>query len=267
MVRCADTATAARWVGALVGTLPTVIRTHSLVTADRAWARAGGVFRPAGTVVRLPGTHTAGAREMYCRDVYLRSGLSMPHSGWVLDLGANSGLFAVWAACSGARAVAVEAQQDFADEVRSLAEANGVAGLVTVVTAMAAGDTPETPPTGILADDARWTASTHAVGDRPEPVSVGQIMEQHGIDRIGLMKVDIEGGEFSVLSPLGDLAWLDRVDQIALEVHPEFGNVTALVDVLRPHGFSVRLDNDEGVRLSGDAVNDAAYAYASRVAP
>jgi hypothetical protein len=34
---------------------------------------------------------------MYCRNVYLRTGLVMPNEGWVLDLGANCGLFSAWA--------------------------------------------------------------------------------------------------------------------------------------------------------------------------
>ena len=40
---------------------------------------------------------------MYCRNVYLRTGLTMPATGWVIDLGANRGLFSVWAAVTGAQ--------------------------------------------------------------------------------------------------------------------------------------------------------------------
>jgi FkbM family methyltransferase len=249
----------------LAVSLPTVIRTRSLVSADRAWARSGGVFKPDDTVVRLPGTHTGGAREMYCRDVYLRSGLTMPHSGWVLDLGANRGLFSVWAACAGARAVAIDAQQKFADETRVLAAENHVSDRVQTLTAMVSGGAIDAQPVGVLADDARWASATHAVGDRPASISVGQIMSQYGIDRVGLMKVDIEGGEFSVFSPEGDLAWLDLVDQIALEVHPPFGDVGAVVETLRQHGFSVLLEGNEGEPVGDEQAHEAAYAYASRV--
>jgi len=264
VVRCADTVSATRWIGALTATLPTVIRTRSLISADRAWARPGGVFKPDGTLVRLPGSHAAGAREMYCRDVYLRSGLTMPRSGWVLDLGANAGLFSVWAACAGARVVAIEAQQKFAEETRLLAAQNHVTDRVQTLTAMVSGDDRDAQPVGVLADDAQWAAATHSAGDRPAYVSIGQVMAQYGIDRVGLMKVDIEGGEFSVFSPAGDLAWLEHVDQIALEVHPEFGDVGAVVETLRRYGFSVLLQGNEGERVGDVEANDAAYAYASR---
>lgn len=264
VVRCADTVSAARWALALLRTFPAVLRTQTLVTADAAWIKRGGVFTPAGIRVRLPGHLTAGAREMYCRNVYLRSGLTMPDDGWVLDLGANRGLFSVWAACGGARAVAIEAQQKFADETRLLAAENHVADRVETLTAMVSGGARDAEPVGVLADDARWASATHAVGGRPASVSIGQVMEQYGIDRVGLMKVDIEGGEFSVFSPAGNLGWLDQIDQIALEVHPPFGDVGAVVETLRGHGFSVLLEGNEGEPVSSEHANEAAYAYASR---
>src|SRR5487761_1479777 len=78
-------------------------------------------------------------REMYCRNVYLRTGLVMPRAGWVVDLGANHGLFSVWAAMAGAQVVAVEAQQGFAPIIGGLAAHNGVAARVRVETAIAGG--------------------------------------------------------------------------------------------------------------------------------
>ena len=92
---------------------------QSLVPADRTWTHTGARFRlPAGMVISLPGAYTTGAREMYCRSVYLRTGFFMPHTRWVLDLGANRGLFSVWATLPGAQVVAVEAQQGFEPEIR-----------------------------------------------------------------------------------------------------------------------------------------------------
>ncbi len=83
-------------------------------------------------MISLPGSYTAGAREMYYRNVYLRTGFVMPRTGWVLDLGANRGLFSVWAAVAGAQAVAVEAQQGLEPEIRRLAAHNGVSDRVHV---------------------------------------------------------------------------------------------------------------------------------------
>ena len=97
-------ADAARWLTSLATHVPACARSGSLRSADLAWGRNGARFRTStGAVISLPAAYTAGAREMYCRNVYLRTGLTMPATGWVIDLGANRGLFSVWAAVTGAQ--------------------------------------------------------------------------------------------------------------------------------------------------------------------
>jgi len=104
-------------------------------------------------VIALPPAYTAGAREMYCRNVYLRTGLVIPRTGWVVDLGANRGLFSVWAALAGAQVVAVEAQQGFGPEIRCLAAHNGVGDRVHVEIALAGGTVRAGATAGVVADD------------------------------------------------------------------------------------------------------------------
>jgi hypothetical protein len=138
--RHARPASAARWLTSFAAHMTECQSTQSLVPADRIWVRTGARFQPpGGPVISLPGAYTAGAREMYCRNVYLRTGFVMPRTGWVLDLGANRGLFSVWAALAGAQAVAVEAQQGFEPEIRRLAAHNGVSDRVHVQIAIAGG--------------------------------------------------------------------------------------------------------------------------------
>ena len=63
----------------------------------------------------------------------------MRATGWVLDPGANRGLFSVWAALAGTQAIAVQAQQGFEPEIRRLAAHNGVSDRVHVEIALAGG--------------------------------------------------------------------------------------------------------------------------------
>jgi FkbM family methyltransferase len=262
--RRAAPVTAARWGTGLVLHLPQCARLRSLQPADRTWASAGGRFRTSsGALVDLPGAYTAGAREMYCRDVYLRTGLVMPRGGWVVDLGANRGLFSVWAALSGASALAVEAQEGFAREIRQLAAHNRVGGRVHVEAVIAGGAGTPGSAVGDLADDRLWAATSHGTTDRPADKSVPALLAQYGIGRVALMKMDIEGGEFAVLSAGEDLAWLRQVDQLAIELHGEHGDTGALAGRLREHGFTAEVRDDCGspVEPSSPA---AAYGYFRR---
>jgi FkbM family methyltransferase len=262
--RHASPATATRWSTGLIRHLPECARLRSLEPADRTWASAGGRFRTStGAVIDLPGAYTAGAREMYCRDVYLRTGLVMPSRGWVVDLGANRGLFSVWVACNGASALAVEAQQGFAPEIRELAAHNRVSERVRVETAIASGASPSSLVIGDLADDHVWAAASHATPQRPATKSIPALMVEHGIDCVGLLKMDIEGGEFAVLAADEDLAWLEQVDQLAIELHAEHGDTGALTGRLRGHGFTADVRNDRGSPIDPTSPT-AAYGYFHR---
>ncbi len=262
--RYASAGSAARWLTAFSAQAVKCARAGSLSPADNAWARSGARFQPmGGPVIALPGAYTAGAREMYCRNVYLRTGLVMPASGWVLDLGANHGLFSVWAAVTGAQAVAVEAQQAFAPVIRDLAAHNGVASRVHVETALVGGALAPDTVVGELADDDLWAATSHGAARRPAGVSVPDLISRYRIDRVGLLKVDIEGGEFAVFDEGEDLRWLDKVNQVVLEVHPQWGDSAGLVDRLGQSGFSVELRDNTGTRVTA-AKEPFEYAYFSR---
>ena len=90
-------------------------------------------------------------------------------------------------------------------------------------------------------------------------MTISKLISTYQIDRVGLLKIDIEGGEFAVFAD-EDLPWLRVVDQIALEIHPGFGDVADLVGKIRGHGFEVDLRNNNGRQV--DAVGtQVEYAY------
>ena len=199
---------------------------------------------------------------MYCRNVYLRTGLTMPTNGWVIDLGANQGLFSVWAALTGADVVAVEAQEGFAMEINDLARHNGVARRVCVETAMASGVTVSGARVGVVADDHRWAVTSHGAPTRPADVSLPQLMSAYHIERVGLLKADIEGGEFAVFAD-NDLHWLEKVDQVALEIHPTFGDALWLIERLKSNGFTVDLRDNDGEQVAPSS-SHLEYVYCHR---
>jgi FkbM family methyltransferase len=256
--------TAARWTATLATRLPECAKNRSLRPADRSWELAGARFRTStGAVVALPGAYTAGAREMYCRDVYLRTGLVMPSAGWVLDLGANCGLFSVWAALSGARSVAVEAQHGFAQEIHRLAVHNAVDERIHIEIAIASGVKTSGSQVGQLADSQVWFRTSHGGPTHPVDRSVPELIAAYGIDRVGLLKMDVEGGEFAILAADEDLTWLRQVDQLAIELHGSHGDVPAMIGRLRDAGLAVDLRDDFGRRAPATS-SSVAYAYCRR---
>lgn len=262
--RTASPGAAGRWLAALVTHLPECASHRSLSPADQSWSRSGASFRtPTGVAVSLPPGYTAGAREMYCRNVYLRAGLMMPSCGWVVDLGANRGLFSIWAALNGAHVVAIEAQHGFGADIQQLASHNAVTARVNVEIAVASGVATSGASVGVVADDRRWATASHGTANRPADVSIPQILAMYHIDRIGLLKVDIEGGEFAVLAAGEDLSWLRQVDQIALEIHRDHGDAAALIERIRGHGFTVDLRNNHGGQVY-PASDHLDYAYGHR---
>lgn len=267
MLRVARPASALRWLVRLLLRSPQVLRSGSLRPADQSWRRRGARFRtPAGRSLSLPGGHCAGARELYCRNVYLRTGLRIPAGGWVVDLGANAGLFTVLTAVEGAKVVAVEAQAGFVPEIRrALAHNRVAAGRVHIEVALAGSGVPDVALVGALAGAQRWQRASHAPPQRPPGVSVADLLSRYRIDRVGLLKVDIEGSEFSLLHPDGEPTWLSRVDQVAMEVHPAYGSVPMLTGLLGRYGFTVTVTDDAGTPVPATAPA-AAYLYARRIA-
>ena len=147
--------------------------------------------------------------------------------------------------------------------IRDLAAYNNVTERVHVETAMASGVILSGAAVGVVADDSRWATTSHGLPARPGDVSVPVLMSKYGIDRVGLLKVDIEGGEFALLGAGEDLRWLSRVDQAVLEVHGRHGDPMAMGSRLQEAGFRVDLRDNDGRRVTVRS-DQLAYAYCSR---
>jgi hypothetical protein len=227
----------ARYTASVLRHLPSIVATRSLSHADRAMNERGFSCVVDGIRVTLPPGRFSGAREMYARRVYFpRAGLPFGPGDNVVDLGANVGLFTLLAAAAGARVLAVEAQEGMVPVIEDLARVNGVADNVLVRHAAVGGGVDGV---GI---------GSHA-GSAPPAASMVQLLDAAGMARVRFVKCDIEGSEFALVR---EGAWLDRVDEIAMEVHPDHGSVPDVERTLCSRGFAVTL-------------NDLGYLFASRV--
>lgn len=237
--RYAGSGTRLRYFGAVLVSLPRLVRERSLVPADRRMAGRRCTFHPiAGTRIVVEGASFSGARELYCRRVYFAEPGFEPQAGeTVVDLGANEGLFSLLAAVRGATVYAVEAQSGFHPLLRANVDRNGCGHRVRAELALVGGGT------GLLSAANRAQVASHW-GAEPEVLTLAEVIGRQDRLPVGLMKVDIEGSEFDLFG--GSLACLSDVGRIVMEVHPAFGSVRDLQDAVANAGFSTTLRDSEG---------------------
>ncbi len=218
----------ARYLGALVAQAPEVVRRRSFAPADASMNSTISIVVH-GVALKVPLARIAralegvdrtptfgGVREMYAANVYLRAFRPDIRIENAVDLGANRGLFSLLAVKAyGARiAVGVEPTSGFTAVADALREANGVAA--------------EAMPREVALVASR---------SGPDSISMDDLMAKHGLDSIDFIKCDIEGGEYDMM--VKNNAFLSRVANIAMEVHPERGDNDLLVAELRKAGFQV----------------------------
>ncbi len=74
--------------------------------------------------------------------------------------------------------------------------------------------------------------------------TLSNIIRQEGIDRIDLLKVDVEKAEVEVLEGIEDAHW-SRIRQIVVEVHDIEGRVRSIESMLRVRGFGEIIADQE----------------------
>jgi hypothetical protein len=229
---------------------PEIISGRTLVPADQAQSGIVTV-RCNGHPIRIPldeiggllsgkdGSSTFGQiREMYASNVYLRAFRASMRLRSVIDLGSNRGFFQMLAICGyGAEiAIGVEPNPDFSPVAQCLRVCNRV-------------EASRAPRHLALA------ASSEGDGR----ITLTNLMQRHGLSSVDFVKCDIEGGEFDVI--LNDCGGMDRVGNLALELHHDAGDPGVLLAHLTEQGFVAVVTDQFGRRTSGAS---ACYLYASR---
>ncbi|MEU9336645.1 FkbM family methyltransferase [Streptomyces sp. NPDC048290] len=214
-------------------------------------------------------------REVFRDNEYLRNGITLPERPTVVDVGANVGgasvLFGLVRPC--ARLFALEAVPHLCRAVELNARLHGID---LVVVPGAVGERrhrtrftyypKNTAMSGLLADPTdRDVLKTYLAGEGDEAVTegldtvvgellageslecevrtLGEALQGHGIDRIDLLKIDVEKAEWQVLRGIDDGLWR-RIDQVVMEVHDIDGRVAACVSLLEAKGFGVLVDRN-----------------------
>jgi FkbM family methyltransferase len=168
-----------------------------------------------------------------------------PTAKFIVDAGANIGAFSLYAALHAreARLLALEPFPRTAARLRQTIDLNDLGSRVSTrdwalsgadgSKRMSDGEGPS-QSRGIVDDDA---ASGFAV----EGVSLETLFEREKIDRVDMLKMDIEGAEHDVLLS-APKAVLRRITSLALEYHPN-ASKEPLFRALNAAGFDLVRDN------------------------
>ena len=72
---------------------------------------------------------------------------------------------------------------------------------------------------------------------------ISQLLSEHGIERVDLLKVDVEGAELAALRGIAEADW-PKIRQLLVEVHDVDGRIGAIEAMLRRRGYQVRRQPD-----------------------
>lgn len=212
-----------KWLGCLARTWNQVLRERSLGPVDRAFPQAFRI-RFAEQPLFFEGTCFSLVREIFGNSCYATPA-ELRQERNILDLGANTGVFSVFALASSpaCRVHAVEAQPTMLPLLRKNISQNGFGERFQAEAAVVAGG---------------WDAWTRELMDRNAGLPAfdpDAFFHTHG--ECGFCKCDVEGAEFELLR--SEPAWLRRIRRLVLEYHGTWAEGKKLREILRQSGFRV----------------------------
>jgi FkbM family methyltransferase len=87
-------------------------------------------------------------------------------------------------------------------------------------------------------DGKDWAITTKSDGNGIiEGISINEIIQEHCLEYITLLKIDIEGAERFIFDVENDLSFLKRTKIIAIEIHDEFNIRDSIYAILKENNF------------------------------
>jgi len=242
--------------------------------------------------------------EIFRKKIYFKHGISLPEGGCVFDVGANIGLFTLFVSQNrkSARVYAFEPIKPIYETLRINAQLYGGAGVKAYQVGLGEEEGKEwyTYYRGysMMSGERRYATATEDIEViksylRNEQASVNRkslleeadeilsyrfegeqyecqvrrltdVIREERIERIDILKVDVQRAEMNVLRGLEEADW-KKIDQIVMEVHDQEGSQTEgrleeIRRLLKAKGYDVTIEQDE--LLSG---TDRYNLYAKRL--
>jgi amino acid adenylation domain-containing protein/FkbM family methyltransferase len=217
-------------------------------------------------------------KEIFEGEGYLRHGLKIGEGDVVFDVGANVGFFTVFAGTQvpKTRVYAFEPLPPIFAALRANAEVQGVGGRVFPCGLGSRDETVEftyypenTVLSGRFASAAQETevvrkyltnveASAATSGSLDEMLShklrgeryqcsirrLSDVVREERIERIDLLKIDVEKAEWDVLLGIDDADW-PKIQQVVMEVHDIDDRLPKVLELFREHGFECFAEEED----------------------
>jgi FkbM family methyltransferase len=194
---------------------------------------------PGAKILVRTGTHDIDIFEQ----IFLMRDCAAPstiHPELIIDGGAHIGCSAIWFALAfpSARIIAVEADKNNYDllerNVSAFKNITCVHGAIWGVSGPVAIANPDQDPWGFSVQ----SAAESSQGPTIMGVTIGDLLLSSGENRIGLLKLDIEGAERQVFASQYE-SWLSATDAIMIELHDRYqpGCSETFFAAVNPFGF------------------------------
>jgi FkbM family methyltransferase len=203
--------------------------------------------------------------EFFVDDIYRNFNLN--NLDIVIDIGANVGLFAKYMYSKDARKVVlVEANPKLENNIKNILDKDYCRSSVYLSPIFSEKKTvtfnysDSNSAIGSIAFDStkgvEYESLTNSV--ELETITLDEIIENEGIERISLLKCDIEGGEYDLIPSLTDKQ-MSMIDKFIIEIHSNTNNqIQPILDKLESHGFKYKIYTP---KLNSMELNDKTTSY------
>ncbi|HEX8125474.1 MAG TPA: FkbM family methyltransferase [Allosphingosinicella sp.] len=204
--------------------------------------------------------------EVFVERQYARDGFAIGETDTVVDVGANMGIFALWAAPQAPRGriLSIEPIPELADCLDASLRENSISNVSVVRNALgrpgAKIELCYYPGFNIISHQSDFRRPAYArakmylknfrTWSRPARVearcvSLGGLLDDRGVERVNFLKIDCEGGEYEVMRGMRPQDWR-RIDQLVVEFHEyrKDQDHTEIVRILEGNGFEVAIEKD-----------------------
>ena len=186
--------------------------------------------------------------EFFVDDIYRNFNIN--NLDTVIDIGANVGLFAKYMYSKDARKVIlVEANPKLENNIKNILDNDYSRSSVYLSPIFSEKKTvtfnysDSNSAIGSIAFDSTkgvdYESLTNSI--ELETITLDEIIEKEGIERISLLKCDIEGGEYDLIPSLTDKQ-MSMIDKFMIEIHSNDNNqIQPILDKLESHGFNYKI--------------------------